>query len=87
MFHTMVYFPFVVCSIASHRANRHPLSGFPLQIRNAAKMRGLFLDFQGREMVRGETRIPVGAPQELLPLRAARGERGLAHVTRQGGAS
>jgi len=50
-------------------------------------MRGLFLDFQGREMVRGETRIPVGAPQEHHPLRAAGGERGLAHVTRQGSAS
>jgi hypothetical protein len=63
------------------------LSGFLLRIRNAATMRGLILDFQGREMVRGETRIPVGAPQELYPLRAAGGERELAHVTRQGGAS
>ena len=50
-------------------------------------MRGLFLDFQGREMVRGETRVPVGVRQELHSLRAAGGERGFAHVTQHGGGS
>ncbi|WP_157025858.1 hypothetical protein [Paraburkholderia heleia] len=84
-FHTMGYLHSLFNCL--HRANRHPMSGFPLRLRNAATMRGLFLEFSGQEMVGGETRIPLGAPQELLPVRSARGKRGLAHMIRQGCAS